>query len=253
MSAESLSTEEKPAKLELLNPYDESSAPTPVSILQLAVDRGANVETLAKLLELQERYEANQARKAFDAAFAAFKSEAPKLEKTKEVAFGPNKPAAYKYTPLDEIAAKLAPFLNKHGFSYNWRQDSDKECITVTCILRHAQGHYIENSLSASPDPSGSKNAIQAVGSAVSYLRRYTLLGALGMATSDEDMDGVTMDEAADFLALIKESRTLDELKKNYDDAVRDALKPNRNPKSAGKAVELFKTAMLSRRRELSA
>ena len=48
-------------------------APTPLSVLQDAVNRGANVETLAKLLELQERWEANQARKAFVAALAAFK------------------------------------------------------------------------------------------------------------------------------------------------------------------------------------
>lgn len=225
-------------------------AATPTSILQEAVRGGANIETLTKLLELQERYEANQARKEFDVAFAEFKAEAPKLERSKEVSFGTgnNAKTAYKYTPLDLIANALGPILSKHGLSYNWKQQSDKDGITVTCVLRHTQGHSIENQLSASPDPSGSKNAIQAIGSAVSYLRRYTLLGVLGMATSDEDSDGVTTSEAADFLAVITESRTLDELRQNYKDAISDALK-----KQSPKAVELYMKASKKREGELRA
>ena len=224
-----------------------SITPTPTSILQEAVKQGANVDTLAKLLELQERWEANEARKAFEDAFAAFKAEAPKLERTREVSFGQGR-TSYKYTPLDVIANTLGPILAKHGLNYNWRQLATKEEISVTCVLRHKMGHSIENMLAAQADPSGSKNAIQAIGSAVSYLRRYTLLGVLGMATSDEDTDGVTMQEAADFLAVISESRTLEELAKNYKDAIKDAL-----AKQSPKAVELYMQASKKREKELRA
>lgn len=74
-------------------------------------------------------------------------------------------------------------------------------------------------------DPSGSKNAIQAIGSAVSYLRRYTLLGVLGMATSDGDSDGMTMGNAADFVANIADAENLQELGERYKEAIGSALR----------------------------
>jgi len=211
--------------------------PTPLNILQEAVRSGASVDVLTQLLALQERFEANEGRKAFDESFALFKKEAPRLEKSKEVNFGANKPA-YKYTPLDVIANTLGPILAKHGLSYNWRQESSKESISVTCVLRHTQGHSIENTLSAQSDPSGSKNAIQAIGSAVSYLRRYTLLGVLGMATSDEDTDRITMSNAADFIANMECATTLEELGRRYKEAVAAALQMQDS-----RAVSLFMAA----------
>lgn len=213
----------EPIKAEIV---PSNGIPTPLSVIEMAVKQGASIDTLTKLFELKERAEASEARKSFEEAFAAFQAEAPRLEKSKEVTFGSgnNAKTAYKYTPLDEIAKTLRPVLAKHGLTYKWRQDSDKETITVTCILSKGI-HSIENSLSANADPSGSKNAIQAIGSAVSYLRRYTLLGVLGMATGDEDTDGITMSEAADFLAVISESSTIEELKKNYQLAIADGVK----------------------------
>lgn len=222
---------------------------TPQGAIELAIRQNVPVETLIKLFELQERVEARDARKAFDEDFAAFKKEAPKLEKTKAVSFDSGKTSQYKYTPLDDIAQAVGPILAKHGLSYNWEQSQSADgAISISCNLRHTQGHSIQNTLSAKADPSGSKNAIQAIGSAVSYLRRYTLLGVLGMATGDEDDDAVTMNEAADFLTLINESRTLDELKKNYQEAVSDGLK-----KQSPRAVELYMKARQKREAELRA
>ena len=216
--------------------------------IELATKNG-NVDVLLKFFELQERVDARNARKAFDEAFAAFKAEAPKLEKTKAVSFDNGKTSQYKYTPLDEIADAVGPSLAKHGLSYNWEQAQLQDGVIATvCILRHTQGHSIQNSLTAKADPSGSKNAIQAIGSAVSYLRRYTLLGVLGMATGDEDTDAMTMGECADFLTLIKESRTLDELKKNYMDAIRDGEK-----KQSPKAIGIYMEARKKREAELRA
>lgn len=226
----------------------ESASPTPGELLRIGVTQGVSVETLTKLLELQERFEANEARKAFEVAFAAFKADAPKLERTKGVSHDQGKTEKYRYTPLDTIANTLGPILAKHGLSYNWRQESTKESVTVTCILRHTQGHSIDNVLSAGADPSGSKNAIQAIGSAVSYLRRYTLLGVLGMATSDEDTDGVTMQEAADFIAHIQEAENVQELEQRYKEAIKAALGAQ-----SPKAVKVYMEARKKRQAELEA
>ena len=221
-------------------------AMTPLGILQMAVERGATAESLTKLMELQERWERNEARKLFEAAFSAFKEEAPRLDKTKEVSFGTNR-TQYKYTPLDVIANTLGPILAKHGLSYNWKQDSLDGVITVTCVLRHVAGHSIENQLSAGADPSGSKNSIQAIGSAVSYLRRYTLLGVLGMATSDEDTDGTVLNNVQDFLANIESASDMEELGKAFKEAVTEGLKATDH-----KAVKLFMEAKTKRKHELS-
>ena len=73
-----------------------------------------------------------------------------------------------------------------HGLSYRFRTIQDG-AIKVTCILSHKSGHSEENTLSGPADASGSKNAIQAIGSTLTYLQRYTLTQALGLAASDDD------------------------------------------------------------------
>src|SRR5690606_38108613 len=47
---------------------------TPSDMLMMAVQKGADMAQLEKLMELQERWQANQARKAFDEAIAAAKA-----------------------------------------------------------------------------------------------------------------------------------------------------------------------------------
>lgn len=237
-----------PTNKELMLSQDNGArVSTPTSVLQDAVRSGASIETLVKLMELQERWEANEARKAYDAAFAAFKSEAPELERTKEVSFGQGK-TSYRYTPLDKIASKVGPILAKHGLSYKWRQTQAEATITVTCVLGHVQGHSEENSLTGPSDSSGSKNVIQSIASGVSYLRRYTLLGVLGMATGDEDTDGMTMGNALDFVAHIETASNLEELSRRYKEAVTGALQA-KDPN----AVKVFMKTREKREGELRA
>lgn len=157
-----------------------------MNIIQMAVSQGASIETIERLVALKEREDAAQAKRAFDQALSEFKAHAPLVTKNREVAFGNTK---YKHATLDHVASVLLDSLSKCGLTYTWEQKQDGSAITVTCILSHIQGHKITNSLTASPDTSGSKNPIQAIASAVSYLRRYTVLGVLGMAESGEDDD----------------------------------------------------------------
>src|SRR5690606_5500273 len=57
-------------------------------------------------------------------------------------------------------------------------------------------------------DSSGSKNAIQAIGSTLTYLQRYTLIQALGLAASDDD-DGQTHGKTEDQIATISEDQQM--------------------------------------------
>lgn len=180
-------------------PMQEIKMPTvitPMEMLDRAITSGAGIETLEKLMGLQERYEANQARKAFDDALAAAKSEIPTIKKNRQVGFASKKEGAartdYKHEDLAEIARTVDPILSKHGLSYRFKTSSNpNEPISVTCRVSHRLGYSEENTLSAGRDDSGNKNSIQAIGSTITYLQRYTLKAALGLAASNDD-DGKT-------------------------------------------------------------
>lgn len=171
----------------------------PMDLVQRAVTSGADVVVLEKLMGLQERYEANKARKAFDDAIAAFKSEVPQIGKDRLVDFTtPKGRTRYRYEDLATIAEAVDKPLSKVGLSYRWRTVSTSPTsVTVTCIVSHRDGYSEENSLSAGPDPTGNKNSIQALGSAVTYLQRYTLKAALGLTASEDD-DGQSTGSGSD-------------------------------------------------------
>jgi hypothetical protein len=162
---------------------------TPMAMLNRALASGASVEMMEKLLALQERYEANEARKAFDEAMAAAKAEIPTIVKNRAVDFTSQKGRTnYRHEDLGGIAKTIDPILGKHGLSYRFRtHTAPNEPISVTCIVSHRLGHSEENTLSAGRDESGNKNSIQAIGSTITYLQRYTLKAALGLAASNDD------------------------------------------------------------------
>lgn len=188
---------------------------TPMAMLQLAVEKGAAADQIEKLMDLHMRWEADQARKAFVAAMAAFKASAPKLTKNKHVSF-PSKGGHtdYDHATLDAICATLDPPLTANGFVYDWETDqAENGMVRVTCIITHGQGHEKRTTLAAMPDNSGGKNLVQAIGSTVTYLQRYTLLSGLGLATADADDDGragggaatITAEQKQQIIALMQE------------------------------------------------
>lgn len=162
---------------------------TPMEMIASAVDRGMDVSVIEKLMALQERWEANQGRKAFDNAIADAKAEIPSIIKDREVDFTTAKGRTnYRYEDMSSIAKVVDPVLAKHGLSYRFKsRQSDGGLLTVTCILAHRDGHAEETSLSAGRDETGNKNNHQAVASAATYLQRYTLKLALGLSASTDD------------------------------------------------------------------
>jgi hypothetical protein len=153
---------------------------TPMAMLARAVDTGADIDVLEKLMGLSERWEANQARKSFDEAVSAAKTEIPTIVRN---AKGHNDK---RYADFAAIAKVVDPILGKHGLSYRFRT-TQADRISVTCVLSHKAGHSEETTLAGPADTSGSKNAIQAIGSTLTYLQRYSLVQMLGLAASNDD------------------------------------------------------------------
>lgn len=163
----------------IAGPIGGGGALTPMEMLDRAISQGATVEVLEKLMALQERWEANQSRKDFDAAVAAAKAEIPPIVRNRE---GHN---SKRYVDFGAIAKVVDPILAKHGLSYRFRT-TQTDRVNVTCIL-FGHGHSEESSLSGPPDKTGNKNDIQAIGSTLTYLQRYSLVQALGLAAADDD------------------------------------------------------------------
>ena len=192
----------------------QAQSVTPMVLLQQAVAQGVDTDKLAALMDLQERWEKNEARKAFVVALNAFKANPPVIEKSKQVSFATSKgKTEYKHATLDKVSAIIGGALATHGISHRWEVEQfEGGRIKVTCVLTHALGHSERVPMESRADDSGGKNSIQAIGSAVTYLQRYTLLAASGMATTDQDNDGAggtpigTMDDStkADWIAAIE-------------------------------------------------
>lgn len=210
-----------------LEPVQESV--TPMGLLQVAMSQNADIDMLTKLMELQERFEANEARKAFNVAFSSFKSEAVSIVKNTEVKMGPL--AGSKYANLFDVVNAVIPSLSKHGLSHSWKLTKDeKDWMEVTCTIRHILGHSESVAMGAAPDAGPGRNAIQARGSAKSYLERYTLLAATGMAASDTDNDGNSSDKKSmdmyefdRLCGLIENAGSVESLKSIYLAAAKDA------------------------------
>ncbi|MCA1298002.1 ERF family protein [Stappia indica] len=172
---------------------------TPADMLAHAVTNGAGLEVVEKLMSLQDRWEANQARKAFDDAMARMREKMPRVVKDKKVDFSTAKGRTnYQYEDLDSVTSAISPVMAELGLSFRWRTDNSASGVKVSCIISHRGGHYEETSLSAPVDASGNKNTIQAIGSAITYLQRYTLKAALGLAAGVDDDGHGGRDNRAD-------------------------------------------------------
>ncbi len=179
-------------------------AATPSVLLAMAVQQGADLDRLERLMALQERWEANEARKAFVEAMTAFKAEPLEIFKRKQVEFTTRDgdTTSYKHATLADVTDVVVPAMARHGLSHRWDVEQRDGRIFVSCVVTHRAGHSEMVKLDAAPDASGKKNAIQQVASAIQYLQRYSLLAIVGLATKDtNDDDGRSTgdgDDAAD-------------------------------------------------------
>lgn len=178
----------KPNELEVVNENKEIAAGGMDinKIMELAIEKG-DLDKVEKMMELQERYEANEAWKAYVVAMAAFKADPPKIYKDAKVEYGNT---AYKHAKLGSVADKINKGLSEHGLSAAWLNAQKEKAIAVTCKITHILGHSESTTLEAGADTSGAKNSIQAIGSTITYLQRYTLLSLTGLATEEMDDDG---------------------------------------------------------------
>lgn len=147
------------------------------------------IDKLEQMLAMQERVWAREERKAFDRAIAEAKAEIPPIIKDGHVNFkskDDKKPDTdYRHETLAGIARVVDPILSKYGLSYRYRSEMiESGQLRITCVVSHRDGYSEETALQGSRDDTGNKNNFQAMGSAATYLQRYTLKLALGLSAA---------------------------------------------------------------------
>lgn len=151
---------------------------------RVAANPDVDVAKLERLIAMQERILDRNAQAAFDAAFADMQAEIPAIAEK-------SKTDKAWYAPLEDIVETVRPILHKHGFALSHSTSyPDPKRVKVVGILTHRQGYARRSEFEADADTSGSKNAIQALGSSTSYGRRYTTMDLLGITTRRADDDG---------------------------------------------------------------
>jgi len=167
-------------------------------IERVMMDPSSDLSKLERMLEMKERLEEKEARRAFDRAMAEAKSEIPPILKTGTVDYtnDKGKQTYFKHETLDGIAKIIDPILSKHGLSYRYRSKQENGQLYVTCVVAHRDGCSEETTLQGGPDAGAGKNNFQAVGSAATYLQRYTLKLALGLSAAKDDDAGKANDDA---------------------------------------------------------
>lgn len=96
----------------------------------------------------------------------------------------------YKYTDLAEITKMLG----EEGIEYyQYIEPIDGEDYIVTVISKDGKETVVRGCRVVEAKLSGKDNPVQAYGAALTYCRRYSLLMAFGLATTDDDAEGFTV------------------------------------------------------------
>lgn len=202
-------------------------ANSPMAMAIAAMQSGMSPDQIGAMMDLQDRYNATQAKKAYDEAFAAFKAEAVKIVKGKDVTAGPLK--GTRYAVLNDVVKAVTPALSEHGLSSSWKLTRDEpDWMEITCFLRHVGGHQESVSMGGPPDSGPGRNAIQARASTKTYLERYTLKAITGLSEQDDDTDGATQVDTAiidDWVSAAEGAASIEELDTTWRDGLREIKK----------------------------
>lgn len=175
-------------------PATNSAASVLQVIERMANNPRASVDKMQALLEMHERLANMQAVTEFNQAMARLQAVLPIITKKGRIKFV-DKNAEERNTPyarFEDIEKAIRPLYIAEGFStsYDTENAADGKIIVILAIA-HVAGHKREYRTPAMMhDSSGSKNALQALGSTISYGKRYALTNGFGIVTEGQDDDG---------------------------------------------------------------
>lgn len=168
------------------------------------MDPRCDTEKMKALLDMQERIEERDAKKAFTVAFNALQAELPiidrdgKIDHSAEGTSGTTKSGRRalqtKYATYPNLNRVVGPLLKKHGFTFSSAMEPEPSGpMVVVSTLEHVAGHARTTHFRVTADASGGKNNQQGWGSSQQYGMRYNMIALLNIVTEakeDQDNDG---------------------------------------------------------------
>ena len=187
---------------------------TPMGLLQAAIASNMSPEQIAKFMDLQERHEANIARKAFAGAMLLAQREIPVVVRDKK-----NSHVGNKYASMEAVQLTIKSTYLRHGLTVS---ASEAECprkdwMRVRSVVRHSDGHtedfYRDGPIdNLGPKGNAVKTELHGSQSTFNYLSKCLLLSIFGVTVADEDNDGnhpedfITQDQVAELHSLLTQT-----------------------------------------------
>jgi len=163
-------------------------------IEKAAANPRMNVDKMRELLTMQKELMAIQAEAEFNQAMARLQPALPFITKKGKIAFtdSKNNERNTPYARFEDIEFAIRPLYTGEGFSTSYDTENTPDGrIIVVLTIAHVAGHKRTFRTPAmGHDSSGKKNAIQAIGSTMSYGKRYALTNGFGIVVAGEDDDG---------------------------------------------------------------
>jgi hypothetical protein len=156
----------------------------PLSIIERAIEKGIDAETMSKLVDLQERIQRNQAESEFNQAMLAFQNDCPLVLHDKN-----GDQNRYTYASLARIVQTIKPTLAQHGLTFSFDSSTTENEMTIVCTIAHVAGHSRKHAISMQLAGTRAMNQPQMAASALTYGRRHALCAALGIVSADTDDD----------------------------------------------------------------
>lgn len=150
-------------------------------MIELILEKNSSLDVIKLLLD-------DLKKEKFNKAMLNFKHEVPAIEKK---ALGQNLIGErYEYARLEEIQEIIEPFLFKNGIFYRFNQKQRGNLVTVQCVVEHESGYSTSTTMSAEVQETNALVSEQKTATTTSYLKRYTLVNALGLTIKGQDVDG---------------------------------------------------------------
>lgn len=161
------------------------------AIERMARDPTVDADKLERLLAMQERMEARHAEAEFNRALHAAQMEMPRVSKRGTIELGGK--GSIAFARWEDIDAVLRPIMQRHGFSLSFdssARESQGGGAVVSGTLRHSGGHSKTASMSLPLDSGPGRNNLQAMGSTLSYGKRYVAEMLFNIVREGDDDDG---------------------------------------------------------------
>lgn len=175
----------------------ETTAPTPMVLIDKAISSGIDPDKLGRLMDLQERWEKNRAAEAYGLAITRFQQKCPVVMKQNTAMIkartGPD--WSYKFASYDDIMGVIGPLLTEENINLGFSATSPGPGL-LEVTMRIRVGIHVEESKLTIPIPTNMLvSEPQKFGAALTFAKRYVLCAGFNIVLGDEDVDGAGLSD----------------------------------------------------------